>query len=60
MRRHYSDWYDPEIFRILQAVAPPFPPGCRMRLSDGTSAIVTDVNPACPMRPTVRPLAAAV
>ena len=54
----YAAWCDPEILRVLKMVAPPFPPGCRLKLTDGTMAIVTDVHPSRPLRPTVRRLAA--
>ena len=47
----HGAWCDPEILRVLKAVAPPFPPGCRVRLTDGVMAIVIDVNPAKPMKP---------
>jgi HD-GYP domain-containing protein (c-di-GMP phosphodiesterase class II) len=55
--KQYAGWLDPEIYHVLQSIAPPYPPGCRVRLSDGTRAIVTDVNAAAPTRPTVRRLA---
>jgi len=54
----YTAWCDPEILRVLNAIAPPYPPGSRLRLSDGTSVIVTDVSPAHPLKPIVRRLAA--
>lgn len=57
IERDYASWCDPEVLRVLKAVAPPFPPGCRLKLNDGTLAIVTDVNPARPMHPKVRRLA---
>lgn len=52
----HEAWCDPEVLRMLKAVAPPYPPGCRVKLTDGTRAIVTDVNPAKPMKPKVRRL----
>ncbi|MGE5610173.1 MAG: HD-GYP domain-containing protein [Bacillota bacterium] len=57
MQKRYAGWYDPEVFRVLQIIAPPFPPGCRVDLTDGTRAIVTDINAATPMQPIVRRLA---
>jgi hypothetical protein len=57
IEKRYAGWYDPEVFRVLQAVTPPFPPGCRVKLSDGTLAIVTDINPGTPLQPIVRRLA---
>jgi hypothetical protein len=41
----------------LIAVAPPFPPGCRLRLSDDTSAIVLRVDHGDPYFPIVRRVA---
>jgi HD-GYP domain-containing protein (c-di-GMP phosphodiesterase class II) len=57
IERRYGAWCDPQILRVLKAVAPPFPPGCRLRLTDGTMAIVTEVDAARPMQPIVRRLA---
>lgn len=57
METQYAGWCDPEIVRVLQMVAPPYPPGCRVRLADGTTAVVLDVNPAEPNKPLVQRLA---
>jgi len=57
INNHYLGWCDPAILRVLQAVAPPLPPGLRVRLSDGTRAVVSDVNIDAPMKPVVRRLA---
>lgn len=54
LRTKYADWIDPAVLRGLSAVAPPFPPGCRLRLSDGTSAIVLRVDELNPYAPVVR------
>jgi HD-GYP domain-containing protein (c-di-GMP phosphodiesterase class II) len=57
IRTRYAGWVDPAILKILTAVAPPFPPGSRLKLTDGSRAIVMDVNPSAPLKPTVRRLA---
>jgi len=57
INNHYLGWCDPAILRVLQAVAPPLPPGLRVRLSDGTRAVISDVNIDAPMKPVVRRLA---
>lgn len=54
IRAKYSSWCDPVVLRMLTTVAPPFNPGSRVGLSDGTSAIVVDVNPQQPYFPTVK------
>lgn len=53
----HEGWCDPEILRVLQMVAPPYPPGCRVKLDDGSNAVVVDVNPKDPARPIVHRLA---
>ena len=57
LRRKYAAWIDPIVLSVLQQVVPPFAPGSRVKLSDGTRALVTDVDPANPFQPTVRRLA---
>lgn len=54
MRTRYAGWVDPEILKTFAAVVPPFPPGARVRLSDGAEAVVVAPNPADPYRPPVR------
>lgn len=54
MRTRYASWLDPEILKTFAAVVPPFPPGAKVRLSDGTDAVVIAPNPADPYRPPVR------
>jgi HD-GYP domain-containing protein (c-di-GMP phosphodiesterase class II) len=54
MRTRYASWVDPEILRAFSAVVPPFPPGARVRLSDGTDAVVVGPNLIDPYRPPVR------
>lgn len=48
-----KDWLDPMVFRALVAVAPPYPPGSLVRLSDGRDAAVTAWSVEDPCRPTV-------
>jgi HD-GYP domain-containing protein (c-di-GMP phosphodiesterase class II) len=57
LRTKYAPWIDPMVLRGLCAVAPPFPPGCRLRLSDGTTAIVIRVDEIDPYSPVVRRVA---
>jgi len=56
MRTRYTGWCDPQIIRVLEAVAPPYPPGCRVKLSDGSLAVVIDISNAKPTQPVVRRL----
>lgn len=56
LRTQYSAWCDPQVMRMLQIIAPPFPPGTRWRLSDGTFAVVTDVNANAPLKPMIQRL----
>lgn len=54
MRTRYAGWVDPEILKAMAAVIPPFPPGSRVQLSDGTTAVVMAPHPGDPYRPLVR------
>lgn len=54
MREQYADRLDPEILAAMPKVVPPFPPGSRVTLSDGRTAVVTDMEPEHPYRPVVR------
>lgn len=54
MRTSCSGWADPVIVETLQQIAPPFPPGSKLQLSDDTIAIVTQTNPLDPFKPIVR------
>ena len=54
MREKYAGACDPVVLRALHAVAPPYPPGGKVTLSDGTAAVVVKVDPADPFRPVVR------
>jgi HD-GYP domain-containing protein (c-di-GMP phosphodiesterase class II) len=56
MRTKFAGWFDPEIFRVFRSVVPPYPPGSRLRLTDGSKAIVTDVRSEEPEKPIVRRL----
>lgn len=56
LRTHHSGKLDGVILRALHSVAPPFPPGTRVILSDNSSAIVTSVPEDDPCHPTVRRL----
>jgi HD-GYP domain-containing protein (c-di-GMP phosphodiesterase class II) len=54
IRSQYLRWLDPKIHRALEAVAPPFPPGTRVTLSDGTCAVVMKIGDVDPYHPIVR------
>jgi HD-GYP domain-containing protein (c-di-GMP phosphodiesterase class II) len=48
--------FDPNVLRALVEVVPPYPPGSRVTLSDGSEAIVIDHRIADPCNPTVQRL----
>lgn len=52
----YRRWVDPIVLKGLLAVAPPYPPGSLITLTDGMKAVVTDWSPKDPCRPTIQPL----
>lgn len=54
IRNKYASWCDPTVLQSLHLVAPPFPPGNRVTLDDGTSAIVVKIDTADPYRPIIR------
>lgn len=54
LRGKFSGWLDPRVLKALCEIVPPFPPGNRVPLSDGTWAVVMDVDPGNSMRPLVR------
>jgi HD-GYP domain-containing protein (c-di-GMP phosphodiesterase class II) len=56
MRTQHASHCDPVVLQTLHAIAPPFPPGSRLGLSDGTIAVVTAVDPSDPFHPTVKRL----
>ncbi len=45
--------FDPQTILALFAVVPPYPPGSRLVLSDGSSAVCTEPHVDDPCRPTV-------
>ncbi|MDX9911725.1 MAG: HD domain-containing protein [Phycisphaerales bacterium] len=50
----YRNWIDPIVFKGLLAVAPAYPPGSIVRLSDGRMGAVVEWFPEDPCRPTVQ------
>jgi HD-GYP domain-containing protein (c-di-GMP phosphodiesterase class II) len=54
LHTRYAAWCDPVIVNALMTVAPPFPPGTRVTLADGSEAIVTGMDPAAGYRPVVQ------
>lgn len=48
--------FDPNVLRALVEVVPPYPPGSRVALSDGSEAVVIDHHIADPCNPTVQRL----
>ena len=57
MQANYAGWCDPQIVRVLQMIAPPYPPGSRLRLTDGSRVIVKESNANAPLKPVVQRLA---
>jgi hypothetical protein len=55
-RGGYAAKLDPIVFRALFSIAPPYPPGSLVRLSDGNYAAVVEWTPQDPCRPTVEVL----
>jgi HD-GYP domain-containing protein (c-di-GMP phosphodiesterase class II) len=54
LRTKYAGWCDPMVLKALQEIVPPFPPGAIVRLSDNTSAVVVNVDPKMPFKPSVK------
>ena len=50
----YASWLDRPILRCLNRIVPVFPPGTLVQLSDSTSAVVLDFDPADPFGPKVQ------
>ena len=50
----HAGWCDPVVTQVLQQIAPPFPPGSRLLLADGTQAVVTQSGAVDPFKPIVR------
>jgi HD-GYP domain-containing protein (c-di-GMP phosphodiesterase class II) len=59
IRTSYAAWCDPVVLAALQAITPPFPPGSRIGLSDGSMAVVVDVHPDKPYAPKVKRMVGA-
>jgi hypothetical protein len=49
-----ADWIDPTVFKALLAVAPAYPPGTCVTLSNGERCAVVAWSPQDPCRPTVQ------
>jgi HD-GYP domain-containing protein (c-di-GMP phosphodiesterase class II) len=54
MRNSYASRCDPTVLKVLQSICPPFPPGQIVTLSDGTTAVVVDMDQNDPYRPIVK------
>ncbi len=54
MQTQYKDWIDPTVLAALPGVVPPFPPGLKVVLNDGTEAVTVAIKSERPYRPTVR------
>jgi response regulator RpfG family c-di-GMP phosphodiesterase len=59
IRTQFAAWCDPVVLNALHAITPPFPPGCRIGLSDGSMAVVVDVHPDKPYTPRVKRMVGA-
>ncbi len=57
MRTRFAGWIDPVVLKGLEAIVPAFPPGCRVKLTDESCAIIVDINPEDSLRPIVKRLA---
>jgi hypothetical protein len=51
LRTRFAHLVDPNVLRALEEVTPPYPPGSKLQLSDGSQAIVLriDTNPYTPV-----------
>lgn len=58
MQEPYRSWLDPVVLRALLTVVPPYAPGTRVTLSDGSEGVVVGWNPADPCRPIVAEMVA--
>ncbi|GIW77471.1 MAG: phosphohydrolase [Phycisphaerae bacterium] len=54
LKTRYLSGLDPEIVSALPQVIPPFSPGRRVSLSDGSQGIVIGFNPYSPYQPTIK------
>ncbi len=54
LRSRHESWLDPEILVALPRIIPPFPPGMKVQLTDGTQAAVVAISAKNPYTPMVR------
>lgn len=54
----YRSWIDPIVLKALLSVVPPYAPGTRVTLNDGSEAVVVGWNAQDPCRPTVAEMVA--
>lgn len=54
LKTRYAAWLDPEVVAALPQVIPPFSPGRRVTLSDGTHGVVVGFSPYNPFQPAVK------
>jgi hypothetical protein len=54
MNSKYAPWLDPQILKILPSMIPPFPPGMRVTLSDGSEAVTVGLRTDRPYQPLVK------
>jgi HD-GYP domain-containing protein (c-di-GMP phosphodiesterase class II) len=54
MSGQYASWLDPQILKMLPSLIPPFSPGMRITLSDGTDAVTVGFRPDRPYQPLVK------
>lgn len=59
MRTQYNQWLDPVIVAALPSVVPPFPPGVKVRLADGTDAVTMGFKVDRPYQPIVKRISSA-
>lgn len=56
MRTTYAGWIDPTVLAMMPSAIPPFPPGMKITLSDGTPAMTFSFRSDMPYRPVVKRL----
>jgi HD-GYP domain-containing protein (c-di-GMP phosphodiesterase class II) len=56
LQTQYRAWIDPHILEQIPSVIPPYPPGSRVTMPDGSQAVVVDFDPNDPWHPKVRRL----
>jgi HD-GYP domain-containing protein (c-di-GMP phosphodiesterase class II) len=44
MRTQYKDWVDPSVMEAVQNLCPPFPPGSVVKMSDGRTGVVVEID----------------